>query len=87
MWKLVKALEGVIQSSDPVKREALAQAIDAYARSKHFQSDFLDRLPEDRITLAYWISILTTIDEACRPDKHTRRQNIFRLVDHVVPPN
>jgi hypothetical protein len=87
MWKLVKALEDVIRSSNPEKREALAQAIDEYASSESFQYDFPNPNPSPggRITmdLAHLITVLTAVDDACRPDKQITSQNVFRLVDRL----
>ena len=38
MWELLNAVETVVAASDPAKREALAETIDAYA--DHFPHEF-----------------------------------------------
>jgi hypothetical protein len=77
MYNLLEALEAVIQSSDPKKREALAQTID------HYYEDF----PED----FHWAigasaplllaNLMMAIDASCRPESATKPRPVIRLVD------
>ena len=77
MYELLDAIEAVVKAADPVKREALAQIIDAYA------DDFPDEF--------FWATgaqapallnhMLSTIDAACRPEKQSKPRAPIRLVD------
>ena len=77
MYELLDAIEAVVKAADPVKREALAHTIDAYA------DDFPDEYfwsvgPQSPALLN---NMLAAIDASCRPEKQSKPRAPIRLVD------
>jgi hypothetical protein len=77
MYEFLDAIEAVIQASDPAKREALAQTIDAYCET--FPEDFFWATGAQAPTLLS--HLVQIIDVACRPDKQSKSRGVIRLVD------
>jgi hypothetical protein len=77
MYELLDAIEAVIGSSDPEKREALAKTIDAY--SEDFQEDFFWAIGPQAPVLLY--HLMMSIDSATRPDAESKPRPVIRLVD------
>jgi hypothetical protein len=77
VYELLAAIEAVIKASDPAKREALAQTIDAYAED--FPEDFHWAIGAQSPTLLS--HLMLTIDVACRPDQQSKPRGVIRLVD------
>ena len=77
MYELLEAIDAVIKTADPAKREALARTIDAY--SEDFTEDFFWAMGAASPTLLS--HLLQTIDTACRPDKQSKPRGVIRLVD------
>jgi hypothetical protein len=77
MYELLDAIESVIKAADPVKREALAQTIDAYADD--FAEDFFWAVGPRAPTLLN--HLLQMIDAACRPELQSKPRSAIRLVD------
>jgi len=76
-WELFDAVEAVISSSDPAKREALARTIDAYA--EQFPEEFYWAVGPQAPMLLF--HLLSTIDAACRPSAQTKPRPVIRLAD------
>lgn len=77
MYELLEALEEALKASDPAKREALAETIDAY--HEDFPEDFHWAIGASSPTLLSHLVML--IDCACRPDAKPRPRGVTRLVD------
>ena len=77
MYELLDAIEAVITSSDPQKRETLAKTIDAY--SEDFQEDFFWSIGPQSPSLLY--HLMMSIDSATRPDAESKPRPVIRLVD------
>jgi hypothetical protein len=77
MYHLIDALEAVITSSDPEKREVLARTIDAYADDN--PDDFFWAIGAQSPVLLY--QVIMTIDAACRPTSQSKPRPVIRLVD------
>ncbi|MBN8978902.1 MAG: hypothetical protein J0I08_20740 [Rhizobiales bacterium] len=77
MHDVLDALEAVIASSDPKKREALAAAIDGYAES--FPEDFHWSISAQSPSLLN--HLVMVIDWSCRPEAETKPRPAIRLVD------
>ena len=77
MYHLIDALEAVITSSDPEKREVLARTIDAYADDN--PDDFFWAIDAQSPVLLY--QVIMTIDAACRPTSQSKPRPVIRLVD------
>jgi hypothetical protein len=77
MYELLDAIEAVVKAADPVKREALAQTIDAYADD--FPDEFFWAVGPQAPTLLY--HMLSTMDAACRPEAQSKPRAPIRLVD------
>jgi len=77
MWELLNAVETVVAASDPAKREALAETIDAYA--DHFPDEFYWAIGASAPTLLF--HLFKTIDAACRPESSSKPRPVIRLVD------
>jgi hypothetical protein len=63
MYEFLDALAAAVAAAEPSKREALAQAIDAYC--KDFPSDFFWAIGPRAPT--FLSRLLQTIDSACHP--------------------
>jgi hypothetical protein len=77
IYELLDAVEAVIKAADPVKREALAQTIDAYADD--FPDEFFWAVGSQAPMLLN--HMLSTIDAACRPEVQSKPRPAIRLVD------
>jgi hypothetical protein len=77
MYELLDALEAVIASCDPAKREALAGTIDAYAES--FPEEFYWATGAQAPSLLHHLMLL--MDSASRPDAESKVRPVIRLVD------
>lgn len=77
MYELLDALEGVIKTSDPAKREELTKTIDAYHND--FPEDFRWAIGAQSPTLLS--HLLLAIDWACRSDAQSKIRNAIRLID------
>jgi hypothetical protein len=82
MYGVLDALEAVIASADPAKREALAEAIDAF--HNNFPNDFHWALSAQSPTLLY--HLFMSIDSACRPEAETKGR-VLKLVDRTPEGN
>jgi hypothetical protein len=79
MYEVFDAIEATIATADPVKREALAKTIDAYARD--FPHEFLWAIGPQAPMLLH--QVLTTIDVACRSPSQSRPRPAIRLVNRM----
>jgi hypothetical protein len=77
MYELLDAVEAVIASADPAKRETLAKTIDAYC--KDFPDEFFWATGAQSPALLY--QLMMVIDSATRPDAETKPRPVIRLVD------
>lgn len=77
MYELFYAIEGVIKTADPAKREVLAQTIDAYAED--FPEEFFWVIGPQAPTFLH--NLFMTIDAACRPEEQSKPRAALRLVD------
>ena len=77
VYELIDAVEAVIQSADPAKRDALAVILDAYA--DEFPEDFYWAIGPQAPMLLY--NLMSMIDAACRPDAQSKPRPVIRLVD------
>jgi hypothetical protein len=77
MYELLDAIEAVIGSSDPQKRETLANTIDAF--SEDFSEDFFWAIGPQSPSLLY--HLMMSIDSATRPDAESKPRPVIRLVD------
>ena len=77
IYEVLEALEAVIQAADPVKRETLAQTIDAY--SEDFPDDFFWATGVQAPVLLH--HLIMAIDASCRPSSDSKPRPVIRLVD------
>ena len=77
MYELLDAIESVVASSDPAKREALAKTIDAYCED--FPDEFFWATGAQSPVLLY--HLMMAIDSASRPDAESKPRPVIRLVD------
>jgi len=77
MYELLDALEGVIKTSDPAKREELTKTIDAYHND--FPEDFRWAIGAQSPTLLS--NLLLAIDWACRSNAQSKSRGVVRLID------
>src|SRR5262249_18757120 len=75
MYDLVDALEAVIRSSDPAKREALAATIDEYNVDDGLEWAFSAQSP----TLLH--QLMMAIDGACRSESQSKARPAIHLVN------
>ena len=68
MYDVLEALEAVIASSDPERREQLAAAIDGYMNS--CPEDFFWSVGAQAPSLLY--HLVTSIDMSCRPESQSK---------------
>jgi hypothetical protein len=73
MCELLAALDGTIAAADPGKRAAVAAMMDAYARD--FAAEYRWAAGPQAPTLLS--RLLATIDTACRPECHARRDGPY----------
>jgi hypothetical protein len=76
MYEVLEALEAALRSSEPPKREALAQTIDAYCED--FPEDFHWATSAQSPLLLH--HLIMAIEIGCRPDK-AKQRGFTRLVD------
>ena len=73
MYELLEAIEAVIKASDPDKRAALANTIDAYAED--FPEDFFWAVgPQSPVLLHH---MMTAVDGACRGEFDKPRTSAY----------
>jgi hypothetical protein len=77
MYELLDAVEAVVASADPAKRETLAKTIDAYCED--FPEEFFWAIGAQAPTLLH--HLMTAIDSASRPDTGSKPRPVIRLVD------
>ena len=77
MYEFLDALTDVITSSDPAKRELLAEMIDGYAND--FPDDFFWAIGAQAPALLH--DLMIAIDSSCRPDAQSKPRPAIRLVD------
>jgi hypothetical protein len=77
MYELLDAIEAVIASADPAKRETLAKTIDAYCED--FPEEFFWATGAQAPSLLYHLMI--SIDSVSRPDAESKPRPVIRLVD------
>jgi hypothetical protein len=77
MYELLDAIESVVGSADPAKRETLAKTIDAYCED--FPEDFFWAIGGQAPSLLY--HLMLSIDSASRPDAESKPRPVIRLVD------
>jgi hypothetical protein len=77
MYELLDALEGVIKTSNPAKREELSKTIDAYHND--FPEDFRWAIGAQSPTLLSLL--LLALDWACRSDAQSKSPTVIRLID------
>jgi hypothetical protein len=78
MYDVLDALEACLQAANPAKREALAMAIDGYARD--FHDEFFWATGAQSPTLLH--NLLMVIDAGCRPaGTQSMPRVVLRLVD------
>src|SRR5258708_12330584 len=83
VYDFLDALGETIASSDPAKRELLAQTIDAY--SNDFPYDFYwSIIAQSPLLLA---NLMMEIDSSCRPEAHSHPRPSIRLLDKNPRPN
>ena len=78
MYDLLEAVEAVIRAADPAKREALADAIDAYAEGPLAEEFFWATGAQSPVLLHH---LMTMLDAACRPESQSKPRAALRLVD------
>jgi hypothetical protein len=76
MYELFDAIEAVIRSSDPAKRAALAETIDAFAED--FPDEFFWATGAQSPVFLH--HMMSAIDIACR-EKGEKPRAVLRLVD------
>jgi len=77
MYEFLDALRDVITSSDPAKRELLAEMIDGYANN--FPDDFFWATGAQAPVLLH--NLMIEIDSSCRPESQSTPRPAIRLVD------
>jgi hypothetical protein len=77
MYEFLDALRDVITSSDPAKRELLAEMIDGYAND--FPDDFFWATGAQAPVLLH--NLMIEIDSSCRPDAQSKPRPAIRIVD------
>jgi hypothetical protein len=77
MYEFLDALTDVITSSDPAKRELLAEMIDGYAND--CPEDFFWATGAQAPLLLH--HLMAAIDSSCRPDAQSKPRPAIRLVD------
>jgi hypothetical protein len=77
VWELLDAVEDTIAASDPVKREALTETIDAYC--KDFPEEFYSATGEQAPMLLGLL--VRAIDTAWRPESVAKPRPVIRLID------
>ena len=78
MYEMLEAVEAVIRAADPAKREALADAIDAYAEGPFSEEFFWATGAQSPVLLHH---LMSAIDAACRPESQSKPRAALRLVD------
>jgi hypothetical protein len=77
LYDLLDAIEATLAAADPVKRDALAKTIDAYAED--YPEEFWWATGAQAPALLH--HLLRTIDAACRPEAQSKPRPVVRLVD------
>jgi hypothetical protein len=77
MYELFDAVDAVIRASDPAKREALAQTMDAYHDC--FPEEFHWAIGAQSPALLQ--QLMCILDAACRPEAQSKPRAAIRLVD------
>jgi hypothetical protein len=77
MYELLDAVEAVIASADPAKRETLAKTVDAYCED--FPEEFFWATSAQSPALLYQLMI--AIDSSSRPEAESKPRPVIRLVD------
>lgn len=77
-YELLEAVEAVVQASDPAKREALADTIEAYATGGLSDEWNWATGPQSPVLLHH---LIKAIDSACRPENQSKPRAAIRLVD------
>ena len=83
MYELLEAIEAVVKSSDPKKREILARTIDAYRED--CPDEFLWATGAQSPLLLH--HLFMSIDASCRPEEESRPARVIRLVDRKPEDN
>ena len=83
LFDLVQALEAVISSADPTKREVLAQKLNAY--SEHFPEDYFWAFGAQAPTMLHYL--MWSIDGASRPESDSRAERPERQISRCNQPN
>src|SRR5262245_59998299 len=78
MYELLEAVEAVVRASDPAKRAALADTIEAYATGGLSDEFHWATGPQSPVLLHH---LMNAIDSACRPEAQSKPRAAIRLVD------